>query len=176
MWWYETMLLCLLLVLAVLTVFAAGFLGAVLANFTVSGGVRPILAAALTGAAVVLLGTQVPIVPGAISVFMVPLIAAAVAAGLAMTRSNWQTLGTRPAQRASSTMLGLVGIAAGLVSAYLASLTSIGKWVLNSLGQNVIGNSASEASEIRIAGAICGFFVGAFAAIILARLLARKNG
>jgi hypothetical protein len=106
---------------------------------------------------------------------MVPLIAGAIAAGVAMSRRDWKTLGAARAQGISSTALGVVGIVIGIVSAYLSSLTSIGKWVLNSLGQDVIGNMPNEAREIRVTGAICGFFVGCFAAIILARVLTRKS-
>lgn len=170
---HETAGLCLLLILALLTVLATAFLGAVLVNFTVFARVRPIVAAVITGIAVVFLGTQIPIPQSAITLFMVPLIAAAVAAGAVMTTSDWTTLGGEPTPRASSTLLGVVGIAAGVVSAYLASLTSIGRWALNSLGQDVIGNMPNEAREIRVAGAVCGFFIGCFAAIILVTVFAR---
>lgn len=171
----EILGLCLLLAFVVLTIISAGFLGAVFVNFTVSGRVRPIVMAIIAGVAAAVLGAQVRVLPSAITLFMGPLVVSAVAAGVAMSASDWRTLGISRSERGSPTILGVIGICVGAVCAYLASLTSIGKWVLNSFGQNVVGNMPSEAREIRIAGAVCGFFVGCFVAIILVRSLIHRR-
>jgi hypothetical protein len=162
-------------VLAALTVLAAVFLSGVTATFLASGRARPIVVALVAGTASGIVGTQVPNARPAITHFMVPLIVAAMAAAVTMKRSEWTTFGESPATTPSSTTLGIIGIVAGFVSAYLASLTLIGKRCLNAFGQNIVGTMPGEVWEIRIAGAIPGFFIGCFAAIILGKLLLNRG-
>jgi hypothetical protein len=73
----------------------------------------------------------------------------------------------------------LASLFVGGIVAYLCSLTSLGRIILNALDQDVIGAMPGERTEMRVVGAIVGFLIGAFGMtclwkVIEARLQTKK--
>lgn len=107
-------------------------------------------------------------VPPSVRFVVIPLIVAAFAALLSCRRRDWELLKERPVtQRVESRAMRVAMILVACLTGYVLSLTSVGRVVLNALGQDVIGTLPREIIEIRIAGAIVGFLGGAFGTLFV---------
>lgn len=123
---------------------------------------RPFLVAIATFAAVTVLATtEMVSLPPAVQFVMLPIVCAAIASFVSLTKSDWEDLRSPQPIPVMSTALNITTIVVAALTGYVSSLTWIGGAILNALGQDVLGHLPDEFREIRMVGAIVGCFIGA---------------